>query len=118
IFKTASLDEIKNKCRKIGEYIGKLHNCGIIHGDLTTSNMIAAKDKIVFIDFGLGKFSDLVEDKGVDLLVFKKAIGSIHYEIAEACFKAILEGYKIAEDYEEIIGKVGEIEGRARYTTL
>ncbi|MBM4241186.1 MAG: bifunctional N(6)-L-threonylcarbamoyladenine synthase/serine/threonine protein kinase [Euryarchaeota archaeon] len=122
IFKTASLDEIKNKCRKIGEYIGKLHNCGIIHGDLTTSNMIADKDetafKIVFIDFGLGKFSDLVEDKGVDLLVFKKAIGSIHYEIAEECFKAILEGYEIADDYGEIVEKVSEIEGRARYTTL
>lgn len=119
-----NIDHVKNISRKIGENIAKLHNCGIIHGDLTTSNMILKKEKkgkieeekIVFIDFGLGKVSDLVEDKGVDLLVFKKAIESIHYKIADESFHAILEGYKSSDDYNEIIAKITEIEGRARYT--
>ena len=116
VFEDASLDEIKLISRKIGENIAKLHNCGIIHGDLTTSNLILKDDSIVFIDFGLGKNSDLVEDKGVDLLVFKKAIGGIHYQIADLCFSEILKGYENADDYEEIAEKIDEIEGRRRYT--
>lgn len=116
VFEDASLDEVKTISRKIGENIAKLHNCGMIHGDLTTSNLILEDDKIVFIDFGLGKHSDLIEDKGVDLLVFKKAIGGIHYKIAAECFNEILKGYEIADDYKIIVEKVEEIEGRGRYT--
>lgn len=107
----------------IGENIARLHNCGIIHGDLTTSNIIL-KDgenfkeaKIVFIDFGLGKTSNLVEDKGVDLLVFKKAISGIHHDISQECFNSILKGYQVADDYKQIVAKIEEIEGRGRYTS-
>ena len=60
--------------------------------------------------------SDLVEDKGVDLLVFKKAISGIHHNIADECFKSVLKGYGDAEDYDAVIAKVIEIEGRGRYT--
>ena len=45
--------------------------------------MILQDDDVFFIDFGLGMVSDLVEDKGVDLLVFKKAISGIHHEISK-----------------------------------
>ena len=69
----------------------------------------------IFIDFGLGMISDLVEDKGVDLLVFKKAISGIHHNIADECFKSILKGYHYAFDYEKIVIKIKEIEGRGRY---
>ncbi|MGZ7160083.1 MAG: bifunctional N(6)-L-threonylcarbamoyladenine synthase/serine/threonine protein kinase [Methanobacterium sp.] len=116
VFEDAKIKEIKDISGKIGENIANLHNCGIIHGDLTTSNLILKDKKIVFIDFGLGKNSDLVEDKGVDLLVFKKAITGIHYKIADICFNEILKGYEKADNYSEIIEKVEEIEGRGRYT--
>jgi len=116
VFETAEMNQIREISRKIGENIAKLHNCGIIHGDLTTSNLILEDDKIIFIDFGLGKNSDLVEDKGVDLLVFKKAISGIHYKIADICFGEILKGYENADNYQEIIKKIEEIEGRGRYT--
>jgi len=116
-FNQAELFEITAISRKIGEFVARLHNCGIIHGDLTTSNLILNCDKIVFIDFGLGKISHLVEDKGVDLLVFKKAITSIHHHISQACFDAILDGYQESDDFEEVVDKIGEIEGRGRYTT-
>ncbi|WP_171899138.1 bifunctional N(6)-L-threonylcarbamoyladenine synthase/serine/threonine protein kinase [Methanobacterium congolense] len=111
------IQEIKEICRDIGENVSKLHNCGIIHGDLTTSNMILQDDSLVFIDFGLGRVSDLVEDKGVDLIVFKKAISGIHHEIADECFQAILQGYSPADDYDEVTEKVDEIGGRGRYTS-
>lgn len=110
------LGEIKGICRDIGENVSKLHSCGIIHGDLTTSNIILRDGSVVFIDFGLGRVSDLVEDKGVDLLVFKKAISGIHHEIADECFHAILQGYSGAGDYEEVTAKIDEIGGRGRYT--
>ncbi len=107
--------QIKNLCEKIGRNIAKLHNCNIIHGDLTSSNMIFKNNNVYFIDFGLGMISDLVEDKGVDLLVFKKAISGIHHKIADDCFKSILKGYNSALDYEKVVTKVNEIEGRGRY---
>ena len=108
-------NKIQNLCKMIGTNIAKLHNCNIIHGDLTSSNMILLNNQVYFIDFGLGMISDLVEDKGVDLLVFKKAISSIHYKIANECFKSILKGYNSAFDYEKTVNKVREIEGRGRY---
>jgi N6-L-threonylcarbamoyladenine synthase/protein kinase Bud32 len=115
VFDEAEVPEILLFCEKIGENVAKLHNCGIIHGDLTTSNMISRGDDVVFIDFGLGKISDLVEDKGVDLVVFKKALYGIHYDIADECFQSILKGYMIASDYDKILAKIENIEGRGRY---
>ena len=100
--------EIISISEKIGENVARLHDCGIIHGDLTTSNIILRADKenkepqLVFIDFGLGKISNLVEDKGVDLLVFKKAINGIHHNISQVCFDSILKGYSGAQDYKQI----------------
>ena len=106
-------------CNEIGKQIGILHSHNVIHGDLTTSNMILTKtSKIFFIDFGLGSFSTSIEDIGVDLHLIKKALESTHYNIAEICFDAILSGYKqkIGEDlFSKIKLKLEEIETRGRY---
>lgn len=112
------LADIRTISRIIGKNIAQLHDCGIIHGDLTTSNLILRDegDTVVFIDFGLGKISDLIEDKGVDLLVFKKAINGIHHDISQECFDSIIEGYAGAQDSKEVVAKIKEIEGRGRYT--
>ncbi|MFB0544787.1 MAG: lipopolysaccharide core heptose(II) kinase RfaY, partial [Asgard group archaeon] len=59
-------------CRKIGESLGKLHKNGIIHGDPTTSNFIYTHGKVFFVDFGLGVFSDSLEDASVDLHLLKR----------------------------------------------
>lgn len=54
------LDELNAEAREtlsrqIGTLIGRLHKNNMIHGDLTTSNMILTEtDKIYLIDFGLG----------------------------------------------------------------
>ncbi|MEM3703203.1 MAG: KEOPS complex kinase/ATPase Bud32, partial [Candidatus Bathyarchaeia archaeon] len=61
-------------CRKIGELIGRLHKNGIVHGDLTTSNMIQNPEgKIFFVDFGLGEKTRELEAIGVDLHLMKRA---------------------------------------------
>lgn len=110
------MDKIEVYSENIGENIAKLHKHGIIHGDLTTSNMILKDDELVFIDFGLGKISYLIEDKGVDLLVLKKALIGIHHNIATIAFNNIMKGYQYAEDHKEVADKVQEIEERRRYT--
>ena len=38
------LKKQKEICKKIGEFVAKLHDSNIIHGDLTTSNMILVED--------------------------------------------------------------------------
>ncbi|MBW2984008.1 Kae1-associated serine/threonine protein kinase [Candidatus Woesearchaeota archaeon] len=104
---------------KISEEIGKkaavMHNNHMIHGDLTTSNMIF-KDEVYFIDFGLSFFSHKIEDKAVDLHLLKQALESKHYKIWEKCFKAVIHGYKKeAKDAEQILERLKQVEGRGRY---
>ena len=106
-------------CIRIGELIGKLHSNCLIHGDLTTSNMIlSSEDKIFFIDFGLGEKNIEEEAKGVDLHLMKRALQSTHYGCWEECFKAVLSGYSSVlgtETSERIYEKIKEIERRGRY---
>jgi len=78
--------------REIGKRIRELHETGIIHGDLTTSNMIY-KDKLYLFDFGLAVFSDKVEDKAVDLHLLRQALESRHHTVWVECFKHVLKGY-------------------------
>jgi Kae1-associated kinase Bud32 len=103
-------------CEKIGENIAKLHNSDIIHGDLTTSNMILFDDRIYFIDFGLGEKNGEMESKGVDLHVLMEAIESTHSRHAN-CFDYVLDGYKkeLKEDANLVVKKIEEIVKRGRY---
>jgi Kae1-associated kinase Bud32 len=99
----------------IGQKIAILHNNSIIHGDLTTSNMILDKE-IYFIDFGLSFFSDKAEDKAVDLHVLKEALESKHYKIGNVCFKAVLESYKKdAKNSDDTLKRLEAVEKRGRY---
>jgi TP53 regulating kinase-like protein len=112
-------DEKRALCFRMGELIGRLHRQGVIHGDLTTSNMILTSEgKIFLVDFGLGEKNVEVEARGVDLHLLKRALQSTHYETAEACFKAVLKGYSAVlgmEEAEKVFGKIREIERRGRY---
>ena len=103
-------------CRMIGESIAKLHNNDIIHGDITTSNMIYQDDRIHFIDFGLGEKNTEIEAKGVDLHVLMEAIESTHSKFSD-CFNYVLEGYKneLKDDAKPVINKIAEIVKRGRY---
>ena len=109
--------ETKKIMQIIGENVGKLHSADIIHGDLTTSNLILKNHEIYFIDFGLGIFSKRMEDKAVDLKLFYQALSSTHFKILKICWINFLEGYgKTYSDWKNILEQLKEIEGRARYT--
>ena len=100
---------------EIGKKVGILHKNNLIHGDLTTSNMILSKE-IYFIDFGLSFFSHKIEDKAVDLHLLKQALESKHYKVWEDCFKAALEAYKKeSKDSEEVLKRLETVEKRGRY---
>ena len=111
--------ERQSLCLKIGELIGRLHEYGIIHGDLTTSNMILDfEGKIFFVDFGLGEKSKELEARGVDLHLMKRALQSTHFSFTGECFDAVIRGYsKVlgAETVKNILDKIKEIERRGRY---
>jgi len=108
--------ERKRICLKIGESIARLHNHDIIHGDITTSNMIFLHDRIHFIDFGLGCKTTELEAKGVDLHVLMEAFESTHSQYSH-CFEYVLEGYTkhYKKDGAAIVEKIEEIVRRGRY---
>jgi len=111
--------ERKRVCRVVGEQIGRLHKSHIVHGDLTTSNMILSGKRVYFIDFGLGEINESIEAKGVDLLLFKKALHSAHWQVAEECFNTTVESYKkIYEKADEVLERLKTIERRGRYFSV
>lgn len=113
-----NLDKLKNKnqiAKKIGESIAKMHDSQIIHGDLTTSNMILVKDKIFFIDFGLGYISQKVEDRAVDLHLLKQALEAKHFKYHSELWKSIEEGYRISKNSKITLERLKAVEKRGRY---
>jgi TP53 regulating kinase-like protein len=119
VLASISKKERRELCVRIGGLIGKMHKHGVIHGDLTTSNMILnGEGKIFLVDFGLGEKNTELEARGVDLHLMKRALQSTHYKFAEECFKAVMKGYSAVlgrEDTEKVFEKIREIERRGRY---
>ncbi len=107
--------ELANLFFKLGEMIGLLHQNDIIHGDLTTSNIILIENELWLIDFGLGYISNSIEDKAVDILVLKHTLESSHTACARNCFNAFLQGYKNYTSSASIIKRLDVVEGRVRY---
>jgi TP53 regulating kinase-like protein len=106
-------------CLRIGTSIARLHKHGLIHGDLTTSNMILNPEgKVFFVDFGLGEKNSELEAQGVDLHLLKRALQSTHYQHWEECLQSVLCGYTSVfgvELAEKVYEKIREIERRGRY---
>lgn len=110
-------EENKEIFKTIGCLAGRLHKAGIIHGDLTTSNLIKSGNTIVFIDFGLGEISSEAEKRGVDLHLMRRMLTSTHYKYADFLFKSFEEGYTsiMGTEAKETIRRMSEIERRGRY---
>ena len=98
-----------------GELIGRLHTYGIIHGDLTTSNILFRDGKLYLIDFGLAYLDKTVEARGVDVHVLFQTFESTH-ENHEELIEAFKKGYaRTFGGANEVLGRVRDIEGRGRY---
>ncbi|KAI1204956.1 tyrosine protein kinase [Annulohypoxylon truncatum] len=125
--------------RRIGSAVGRMHKVGIVHGDLTTSNMMlrpwekgrqpvngnkSSDDglldgDIIIIDFGLASQSSSDEDRAVDLYVLERAFASTHSR-AEQLFSATLES-SYRETFKQapvVIKKLEEVRMRGRKRSM
>lgn len=123
--------QIKKLAETIGKVLAKMHSNNIIHGDLTTSNILLVnkhnKDefdnmddlKLVMIDFGLAHVESSAEDKGVDLYVLERALISTH-SIETELFPDILKTYQsnFKNGQKEIVAKFEEVRARGRKRTM
>ena len=119
VLNSVSKVERHDLCVKIGESIARLHKHGLIHGDLTTSNMILSPSgHVFFLDFGLGEKNIELEAQGVDLHLMKQALQSTHYTFWEKCFQNVMCGYTSVLGgcaAGKVYEKIREIERRGRY---
>ncbi|XP_017467720.1 PREDICTED: TP53-regulating kinase [Rhagoletis zephyria] len=112
---------------QIGSIIGRLHVNNIIHGDLTTSNILINPKvdqnddlyDVIFVDFGLSHYNQSAEDKGVDLYVLERALLSTHSE-QPYLFEYILEAYRkeCGKDETMVVAKFEEVRARGRKRTM
>ena len=102
--------------RAIGRLAGTLHANGIVHGDLTTSNLLWRDGRLYAIDFSMGEKTHSIESQGVDLRLLKEAWTRAHFDLL-ALFDDVLAAYRAAYPRaDEAIAKLAEIEDRGRYT--
>jgi len=107
-------EKLKRKvCRELGKTVKKMHQNDIIHGDLTTSNMIW-NDKLYLIDFGLGKISIRVEDMAVDIHLLKECFRSKHYVHWQTYWNEFTKAY----NQEKVFNQLERVEARARYNKV
>ncbi len=100
---------------EIGKTAARLHSAGIVHGDLTTSNMLIYGGEIALIDFGLAEITKERERMASDLRVLKEGWRSAHYE-DEDLVDIIFQSYENAwEGGREVLRMLEKAEGRRRY---
>ena len=118
-------EKLDKMASEIGRVIGVLHRNEIIHGDLTTSNMLLQEaadgaHKLYFIDFGLSFISSSLEDKAVDLYVLERALTSTHSRQAAQIFEKILHSYtaEYGRNVEKVIERFEQVRLREANGTM
>ncbi|PON52811.1 Serine/threonine protein kinase [Parasponia andersonii] len=111
------LDDI---AMQIGDAIAKLHDGGLIHGDLTTSNMLvrSVTNQLVLIDFGLSFTSTLPEDKAVDLYVLERALLSMHSSCGNVMERILAAYRKSSKQWSSTLNKLAQVRQRGRKRTM
>ncbi len=122
-----SLDEMPRSesaglFEELGNQVGHLHLGGVVHGDLTTSNLVITRMGVPFIlDFGMAYRSLEAEDRGVDLHLLQRSIATSHATDPLYCIKAVSRGYKRVAGEEmasSTFRKAAEIARRGRYFAI
>lgn len=108
-------DNHEHYATEIGKLIAFVHSQGIVHHDLTTSNMIATPNGLKLIDFGLSFFSEKEEDRAVDLHLLERGLDSKHFAIKEQVWNAFLKAYtENFSDAKKVINRLDKVEKRGR----
>lgn len=113
-------ERLDDMATQIGNAVGKLHDGGLIHGDLTTSNIIIKRDnnQLVLIDFGLSFTSTLPEDKAVDLYVLERALLSMHSSCGNVMDKILSAYRKSSKQWSSTMNKLAQVRQRGRKRTM
>ncbi len=106
------LDDNPNLASEIAKTVTILHDKDVVHGDLTTSNMIF-DGKIRIIDFGLAKTSTKIEDKAVDLHLFRQALISKHFRVENEVWEDFIKTYA-PKQKKEILNRLEKVVLRGR----
>lgn len=96
----------EHELNEIARMLASLHSLGIVHGDFTPANILVHGKEISLIDFGLGGFSSDIEEKAIDVLTMKKALGKIGDKFPPAYAKY---------GSPSVVSRAKEIEKRGRY---
>lgn len=110
------LEDSLEAMEDLGRNTARLHDAGIIHGDLTTRNaMLSGENGVFLIDFGLAFRSDRIEDRAIDIHLLKQVLESSHPGVEKQAWGKFLKGYTEHEDSEEVLERLEEVEKRGRY---
>lgn len=116
--------ETLNLFFRLGQSIQRLHSKDIIHGDLTTKNVIVSQERrrLAVVDFGLSFISQRIEDRAEDLHLMKQALTStLSSKFAKRSYAGFLQGYSetlTTKSFEKIRNQISEIERRGRYAIV
>ncbi|MBI3860015.1 MAG: Kae1-associated serine/threonine protein kinase [Thaumarchaeota archaeon] len=106
---------------EMGEEVARLHGSGIVHGDLTTANVVRRAGRNVYLDFGLSMHTSKVEDHAVDLRLVKETLRGAHSAISGLAFGRLLAGYSsVAGESraKRVASQLRNIERRGRYARV
>ena len=112
---------VENVAEEFGQSVGRLHAAGIMHGDLTTTNVIVDGGAVSLIDFGLAMHSERLEDHAVDLRLIKETLTGAHHVVSKRFLRSFLTGYSSVlgrKRAEAATAKLAEIERRGRYARV
>ena len=118
--------KLEQLAKQIGSIIARLHQAQIVHGDLTTSNILLNEDdQLYLIDFGLSQHipnkTQMFEALAVDLYVLERAIICTHQK-AKHFFSNILMEYKSSINNEKqrilTMNKYEEVRARGRKRSM
>jgi len=106
---------------QLGRCVARLHSAGIMHGDVTTANVIIRDGHLVLIDFGLAVHSTRLEDRAVDLRLIKETILGAHSGVAGPSLDALFRGYGAVAGERTLKAtqkQLRQIERRGRYARV
>jgi TP53 regulating kinase-like protein len=121
ILSQLSSGEVDDVFETLGRSTAKLHASKIMHGDLTTANLVMQDGRMVFLDFGLSLHTDRVEDHAVDLRLIKETVQGAHPDIAEDAMKSLFSGYGAGVGTarsKAALRQLKSIERRGRYARV